>query len=354
MIPVLHCVYPKYIQMDLEKYQQSLAEDFAKDEDFVRWVLHRQPADAAFWKQFVLTHSHKAPELDAAESLILFSRNSFSEERLSETEKKQLHRQIMKELHLSQRNRPANSRVGFPKLRWAAAACLLIVCGLALYALVGNNDWQHHETAYGETRTISLPDGSQVQLNANSRLRFDGRWEAGEDRNVWLAGEAYFEVTKQEVSGAKFSVHTEDMVIQVLGTRFNVNSRNAKTRVVLNEGKIKLMLHDPERESIQMDPGDMVEYVHKEKQLVQHKVNPELHSSWKEGVQLFDKTPLVEVIGKMEEIYGVTIQLQDTSLMQRKMTIGIPVEDLGIALKTIESVLGLEISRRSQQEFIIQ
>ena len=56
----------------------------------------------------------------------------------------------------------------------------------------------------------------------------------------------------------------------------------------------------------------------------------------------------------MEEIYGVRIQVKNTSLLERNLTMGIPVEDLDIALATIESVLGLRIVQLNEHEFMIE
>lgn len=339
--------------MDPENYQHYLAEDFAKDAAFIRWVKYSAPEDEAFWKTFVLAHPHQAVETDQARALILDTLNLFPVAQLSDEEKSQMHVRLMGAIRISGQTGVMSGLLQLRPARWAAVVGLLILCGVAFYTLTGAPDQEKYTTSFGETRTLSLPDGSIVRLNANSQLTFDAAWQAGNDRQVWLEGEAYFEVSPQPETCAKFSVHTHELVVQVLGTRFNVNSRQAKTRVVLNEGKISLLLHEPGSESIRMDPGDMVDYAQKQRKLVQRKVNPELHSSWKEGIQLFEKTSLGEVIEKMEEIYGVAIQVQDTSLASRKITMGVPVEDFGIAMETIESVLGLKISPIDAETYLV-
>lgn len=341
--------------MNPETYQYHLAEDFAKEEAFIRWVIHHSPDDQVFWENFLLVHPHKAIEIALAKSLVTETRSALLPQQLSEEEKLQMHWQLQGAMQSVGKKRFWGRLSDFQEVRWVAAIALLLACGLAVFLLMAGEPpvQMAYHTAYGETRTLSLPDGSIVRLNANSSLTFDANWEAGKDRNVWLAGEAYFDVKPKPETCARFSVHTHELVVQVLGTRFNVNSRQAKTRVVLNEGKITLLLNESGHDSIRMDPGDMVDYAQKEKRLVQRKVNAELHSSWRAGIQLFEKTPLGEIVEKMEEIYGVSIQLQDTSLQKRKMTIGIPVEDVGIAMETIESVLGLKISPIGEEAFIV-
>ena len=87
---------------------------------------------------------------------------------------------------------------------------------------------------------IKLPDGSLVQLNANSTLSFDTQWDASADRCVWLNGEAFFEVEKKPETKQKFKVITADLTVEVLGTEFNINSHHQQTRVFLQEGEDKI------------------------------------------------------------------------------------------------------------------
>ena len=212
-----------------------------------------------------------------------------------------------------------------------------------------------YKTTFGQTLRISLPDGSVATLHANSRLSTTRNWDEGGDRRVWLEGEAFFEVSKKPATLAKFSVYTSDLEVQVLGTKFNVDTRQKQTQVVLNEGKIKLLLNDLDKEEIFMDPGDMINYSSAEDELIQTKVNPEIHSSWKEGIQEFIKTPLEDIARDMEEIYGITIRIDDAGLGQRNMTMGIPVDNQEIALNTLEEILGVQINYHNDSKcFIIK
>jgi ferric-dicitrate binding protein FerR (iron transport regulator) len=102
-----------------------------------------------------------------------------------------------------------------------------------------------------------------VLLNANSQLRTPARWPAGARREVWLEGEAFFQVTKKGAApgggtdGARFVVHTGQVDVAVLGTRFNVTNRRGQTTVTLNEGKVKLEEGDLDGAVI-MEPGELV------------------------------------------------------------------------------------------------
>ncbi|MEZ4829364.1 MAG: FecR domain-containing protein [Bacteroidia bacterium] len=339
--------------MNLGKYEDYCAEDFARDDRFIRWVVSPSPEEDAFWKEFMAVYPYKESEINSAREMIFLAQQLQPSKQLTKAEKDLMHENILAKIH-AETSYAITTTSKTPRfLRYAAVVALLVSCATIFYNYWERNQHQIYETSFGETLTVELPDHSRVILNGHSRLCFSKNWKNNEDRFVWLDGEAFFEVTRQVETQTKFSVMARDMVVQVLGTKFNVNSRKEKTRVVLNEGQIKLMLNDEKANPILMDPGDMVDYDHNDNQLVQTKVNPELHSSWKEGIQLFDKTPLQEVVEKMEEIYGVTISLNNEKLRQRKMTMGIPVEDLEIALRTIESVLGLKITKNSDRNFVI-
>ena len=138
--------------------------------------------------------------------------------------------------------------------RWAAI--ILVLVGIGGYYFVQNQPERiQYETAYGEIKSFVLPDGSLVKLHANSQVSFVEEWEVGVDREVFLKGEAYFEVEKKPQTQAKFSVFTNDLKVEVLGTEFNVDTRKEKTEVVLNEGSIKLQLKDQAKQRILMKPG---------------------------------------------------------------------------------------------------
>ena len=151
---------------------------------------------------------------------------------------------------------------------WGIAASLLLLIGFILYQgilpkTLGNEEIVY-STGYGERFEIELNDGSLITLNANSEIRWSEDWEKQRNRKVILVGEAFFEVEKQD--GIPFTVHTNDVAVEVLGTSFNIDSRKDQTDVYLEEGKINLKLlsvGDKENEierDIIMKPGDQIKY----------------------------------------------------------------------------------------------
>src|SRR5690625_2537866 len=131
------------------------------------------------------------------------------------------------------------------KIWGGIAASIALVIGL-YFLIAGNGDFLQgqqelvYRTGFGEKLDIELDDGSQITLNANSVLRWAEDWQDNKDRQVVLEGEAFFEVKRQD--GIPFTVMTDDVAVEVLGTSFNVDSRESSTRVYLDEGKINLKL----------------------------------------------------------------------------------------------------------------
>lgn len=205
----------------------------------------------------------------------------------------------------------------------AVAAGLVLVCSLAWFRLK-QTETVHIAAAYGQTRHITLPDSSEVILNGNSSLHYTASWE-GRPREVWLQGEAFFDVRHLRTHSV-FIVHlSEGKSIQVLGTQFNVIDRNTRSCIVLKSGSIKLSLAGKE-EQVYLRPGDMVQ-VNKSGSEVTGKqvVNPENYSSWTHGRWQLDGTSLEEMLQKIEENYGVTVLVENRELLAKRASGSIPL-----------------------------
>lgn len=231
------------------------------------------------------------------------------------------------------------------RYQWVAAASvllLLLVAGAALW-------WSSPEktklvTAFGKWETVQLPDGSIVELNANSELTYTTNWQKGANRKVWLKGEAFFKV-KKEKSEAKFMVVTKDLTVEVLGTSFNVNSHGEETKVYLEEGEVKLYL---EEVVTHMKPGEFLAYSGLKKAITERKEAPaELHTSWKDGTLILNDETVANIIKKVEEIFGVTFKTDDPDFLNQKKTIMVPMDEMDVALPLLERLLGVKFEKKT-------
>ncbi|CAN5902342.1 hypothetical protein BH24BAC1_BH24BAC1_38280 [soil metagenome] len=236
----------------------------------------------------------------------------------------------------------------------AASVALLVGIGVLLLYAVFNaspSAQTRISTAYGETTEVWLPDSTFVVLNANSELSYRTNWAGEETREVSLKGEAFFTVPKREVAGnpLKFIVRTGNWKVEVLGTEFNVLSRDARQQVVLKSGMVRLSAG--EGTTILMRPGELVEQV-EGSEVVRHEVDPQEYTTWKAKEIVFRDTPLSHISAKIEELYGVNITIKNKALAGVRLTGTFPTNDLGTLLKMVAGSANMEVRQhRDQIEF---
>ncbi|WP_423736718.1 FecR family protein [Chitinophaga caseinilytica] len=200
-------------------------------------------------------------------------------------------------------------------LRLLAAAVLVPAIAWGGYMLYCNllfDNMREYHTQYGEMKQVMLPDSSTVFLNANSTLRIPAEWKSAESRSVWLDGEAYFEITKHPgAADARFIVHTPEIDVEVLGTKFNVNMLEARTTVSLKEGKVQLTAKSDISEGpkvIMMKPGDEVQVDH-EKSRLREAVNTDQIADWRNHRYHFENTSMQEIAAIIRTKYGYEVTL---------------------------------------------
>ena len=246
----------------------------------------------------------------------------------------------------------------------AAVAVIFIASGL-LFRFFFYNPLITAGTNYGKTRTVELPDGSSVYLYANSEVRYSDDWSSSDHREVWLKGEAFFMVEKKYIASdhkrhdsqsvdltksapihKKFTVHTSNLDVEVIGTTFNVRDRRGETQVVLNSGQIKLKTFDSNldnREEYLMKPGDLA-FVDSNQQLEITKVEePDLYSLWKRNELYFDNRSLKEIALELNDSHGVQVRFEEQEISELRFTGSTPVDNLQILFTTIQKSFDLEI-----------
>lgn len=160
---------------------------------------------------------------------------------------------------------------------------------------------------YGKRKELILPDGSKVWLNAGSQLTFPERFEA-EKREVYLEGEGYFDV--QHNAKAPFFVRTEDFLVKVLGTAFNISSYHDDTfaSTVLIRGKITLEgIGNNRFEPRPMEPGNTAVLERGTKRLLVHPADAEDYISWTRKHLILKQTPRSELLVKLGRAYNTKI-----------------------------------------------
>ena len=312
------------------------------DAYFCRWVKHPDEETSAFWEQWLTEHPEKRETLDQARRIVAFL--TFRVEDPRPEEQQEVKMRVMRQLHSNSRvYRDAHRRY---LLVAAVVTGLLLLGGYLGQWFARGTPYQEYRTTFGEQQEVILPDGTQVTLNANSQLKFEKDWSANPTRDVWLQGEAFFEVTKQsEASGARFIVRTHQLEVEALGTSFNVCARDLKTQVVLNTGKVKLHRAHPcaGEPDLFLEPGDMATL--SGDRLVKSQVNPQHYSSWQDNRLFFNNETIRDIALRLKETYGYQVIVEQPAWLDLRFTGSCPADDITILLTALAESFRLEVIR---------
>ena len=317
-------------------------EDFCKDPHFISWVLAPTDESSRFWQAFMVQYPQKVPDIQTAIGYISTMR--FQEINPSPQDLDRLKQRIWSDIDKPAHNPDHPVRI----IQWvqrpyrAAAAVVLLVASAALgwWAYTENSSLTY-QTAYGKVQEIKLADGSLVTLNANSQLRVTDNIAGKAVREVWLDGEAFFDIAKRK--GAKFIVHTPEAHIEVLGTEFNVNTRRDQTHVVLEEGKVQLSTDN--QSTVVMKPGDMATVSTKNRQIQLKRVQPNNYDAWKESYIILDGKSVSDIVNDLEDTFGVTIKLQDSLLANKTLTGKLRTDVADECIENLAIILDAEVKK---------
>ncbi len=210
---------------------------------------------------------------------------------------------------------------------------------------------QSVQTEYGQRATINLPDGTTIILNANSELNYPAAWNEQTSRRIRLHGEAYFHVAdKPPGPQDKFLVLTEDGQVKVVGTKFSVYERGHGTRVALEEGKVEVSSSPeaeatPEVEKAILKPGELIEFVKNSQQLIPRYVDISPYVTWWHKELLLVNTPFADIVQRLEETYGVDVEVLDSKLLKRTLSGSIENQNLTIVTDALAAALRIPVHR---------
>ncbi|ASZ10818.1 FecR domain-containing protein [Chitinophaga pendula] len=245
--------------------------------------------------------------------------------------------------------------------RWYGAVAAAIIGTLALVTLCWQPRTPHQpfalkwDTLVNKTNTIQqlrLSDGTEVWLNSNSSLTYH-QYYNGLQRELWLKGEAYFQVVKDDRH--PFLVHAGSLTTTVLGTAFNISTANkadGSIQVSLIEGKVAVSSKDVFREILL--PGQMLQYAEgKTPQLLRFAKDEVL--DWKRKKIFFDNTMLGDALARLQQRYNCRIVLEDSILCKKKIS-GEFSRDMSLEniLSTMEYVHNITFVRVNESTYQVQ
>ncbi|SHI58065.1 FecR family protein [Arenibacter nanhaiticus] len=194
---------------------------------------------------------------------------------------------------------------------------------------------------YGKCFQVILSDGTKVDLNAGTSLKYPVKFGKGKNREVFLNGEAYFDVKKD--TAHPFVVNANDINIRVLGTRFNLSSylEDRVINTVLVEGSISIYdqnaTYKPETSTL-LEPGYKASW-DKNKQIIAiEEADIEMHTAWINGRIIFRHVPFNDIIKKLERKYNVTIQNNNEDLGKDIISASFDIETIDQVFSYINEI----------------
>lgn len=230
---------------------------------------------------------------------------------------------------------------------WLAAASVVLLLGMGIVVFRDRIMYRYYTTAFGETRSMMLDDGSLVTLNANSSLRVP-RWGFGSSsRDVFLAGEASFSVTHTP-DDRKFIVRTaKNLDIVVLGTEFTVFARKRGARVALNKGKVQLLYQEGKTaRQVLMKPGDLITLDPQNHLALNPVKQARVRAVSEEKRFVFEETTLQEVAYLLEDNYGLQVDIKNHELAERVLMGSFRADNVDQLLQSISELLDVNVVRQ--------
>jgi len=191
---------------------------------------------------------------------------------------------------------------------------------------------------YGKRFEIQLSDGTNVHLNAGSSLKYPVKFIEGKNRQVFLKGEAYFSVTKNE--SHPFIVNADEVNIRVLGTEFNVSaySEDKQINTVLIKGAVsvynKKESYNPEA-VINLKSGFKASWEKNRNQATVEKVDTGIYTAWRKGSLILKEVAFNDILKKLERQYDVTFINNNPSLGNRNFTARFDIEDIYLVMENL-------------------
>lgn len=260
-------------------------------------------------------------------------------------------------LSLAGRERPPRASPGTLSLRpsilpsWRVmAACFLVACAIA----VGIVWWQLmrtpvYETAAAEQRTVRLPDGSIVQLNARSRIELH---YTKHERAVRLVeGEVMFSAARNP--SRPFIVHSDIAHIRAVGTRFDVYRKSSGTVVTVMEGKVAIGVDSVPAGKEPTSPMLLSEgeqaVATSQTPLQAHRTNVLAAAAWTGGKLVFDAAPLRDVVAEFNRVGSRRLTIEDASLLDLHVSGVFPASDPMQLVDFLRERFGVGVSETDEE-----
>lgn len=227
-----------------------------------------------------------------------------------------------------------------PNSKWLLRVAAVLAIGFfTTWILLNNSGAQMIVAATSsDTRTITLPDGSTIWMNKNSKITYPERFDDNA-REVKLEGEAFFDIKKDP--SRPFSIEGKDFNVKVLGTSFNVCETNNNVTVTVETGTVSFTTKA--NNALTLIKGETGIY-HRDNNSSEESVNTDLNfMAWKTHQLSFDNTTVAIVLADIERYFGTKIDIEEKTILNCKFTGSFPNAKLQDILKLMEGSLNIKV-----------
>lgn len=243
---------------------------------------------------------------------------------------------------LKQYNRRLRRRIA---ISLSVAASLIFLISISGLFVINKNQvfrktYTENIVPKGQKSNVILPDGTKVYLNSGSVLRYDNFFSK-KYRTLDLVGEAYFEVSPNKK--LPFIIRTSDVLIEVVGTKFNVMAyaEDDYVETVVTEGEVSVT-ETHGKSSLRLKANQKATFKKSTQTLHLNSVNTDIYTSWKEDFLTFDNENFTDVIKKLERWYDVSIKVEGTDSIKDRFTMTIKMESLREVLELISLTTNID------------
>jgi len=313
------------------KFEYYEIGDFLMDESFYSWVKNSDCEDGKFWESWLIDRPEKMNDAEQAKKVlktISFQEKSFNKEEITDLWENIKSETVDDRTEIS-------GIVIFQTWKYlkVAAVILPFIIATVLFLFFRDMPIKEQEISQvhiekqiprGEKRTVFLPDGSKVKLNAESKISYLKPFDEHQ-RIVRLEGEAFFEVRPDKAR--PFIVRSGNLNTKVLGTSFNIKAYPGgqhilvavKTGLVSVENKNQKLVNS-QNKSILLTPMEMATYSEATNKTSVTGFDPDKVLAWKDGTLYFENATMEEFIAKVERWYGVEFMLNRTNPVVKGIT----------------------------------
>jgi transmembrane sensor len=229
----------------------------------------------------------------------------------------------------------------------SAAAILLLISFLVLQ----NYKFDKRNLIADNTLiTGTLPDGSEVCLNKHSSLLYYHP-KMKRKRCAVIDGEVYFNVKQDSTN--PFLVISDNIVIRVTGTSFNVKSSENVLEISLVEGSVSVDYNDTAK-TFNLKAGESILVNKKLRTIENHQPMDINNLTWKTNELVFKNTDLKDVLSRLEKIYNITFQYDPSTIRSLKFDGRLSTDDLNVIIGTIEITFNLNFIPEGEKKYSVR